>query len=161
LITNRENERRMQAAQLVQSALKDIGVSMKLDFVEFNSMSDRARNKKFEAMLGGWSAGLFVSPAAMWHTGEQYTFNYPSYSNSTVDALIDKGLATPDPKEAAPIWAEMQTKIYEDQPYLFLWWRDETVAVHRRFENAQININSLIHNLNEWEVPADKVKYDL
>lgn len=161
LITNRENERRMQAAQLVQSGLKEIGVNMKLDFVEFNSMSDRARRKEFEAMLGGWAAGLYVNPAAMWHSGPEYTFNYPGYSNAEVDRLIDTGLATPDPKEAGPIWKEMQEKVYADQPYLFLWWRDEIVAVDKRFENTSIDITSLTHRLYEWEVPADKVKYDL
>lgn len=161
LITNRENERRMEAAQLIQADLKNIGVNMKLDFMEFNAMTERARNRDFEAMLGGWSAGLFVDPSAMWHSGEEYRFNYPSYSNPEVDALIDKGLATPDPEKAAKIWKEMQEKIYEDQPYLFLWWRDEVVAIDKRFDDAQINILNLLYHLPEWKVPADQVKYDI
>lgn len=159
LLTNRENERRMEAAQLVQSDLKAIGIAMKIDTVEFNAMTERLRNKNFEAVLGGWSAGLFVDPSAMWHSGDEYPFNYPSYNNPKVDDLIDRGLHTPDPAAAAPIWREMQEQVYEDQPYMFLWWRDELVAIDDRFENTSIDLLSVLHKLHEWEVPEDKVKY--
>jgi len=161
LLTNKENERRRQASQLVQAQLKEIGVEMKLDLIEFNAMTKRLHDREFEAVLGGWSAGLFVDPSPMWHSGEEYRYNYPSYANDEVDALIDKGLMTPDPAEAAPIWREMQEKIYEDQPYMFLWWRDEIVAIDGRFENTHIDISSLTHRLYDWEVPPDKVKYRL
>lgn len=163
LVTNRENERRMEAAILIQNALKKVGVDMKIDTKEFNSMTDMLRKKEFEAVLGGWSAGLFVDPSTMWHSDtpeKKYPFNYPSYSNPEVDALIETGLSTPDPQAAAPVWKDLQAKIYDDQPYLFLWWRDEIVGIDNRFDNAQINVLSLMDNLHEWEVPADKVKYN-
>ncbi len=161
LLTNKENDRRRQASQLVQAQLKEVGIDMKLDLIEFNAMTKRLQARDFEAVLGGWSAGLFVDPSPFWHSGEEYHFNYPSYANADVDALIDKALATPDPDEAAPIWKEMQQQVYEDQPYMFLWWRDEIVAIDNRFENTDIDISSLTHNLNKWSVPADKVKYRL
>jgi peptide/nickel transport system substrate-binding protein len=163
LVTNRENERRMEAAILIQNALKKAGVEMTIDTKEFNSMTDMLRKKQFEAVLGGWAAGLFVDPSTMWHSDtpeKKYPFNYTSYSNPEVDALIEQGLATPDPQAAAPIWKDLQAKIYEDQPYLFLWWRDEIVGIDNRFENVQIDVLSLLNNLHEWEVPADKVKYN-
>jgi ABC-type transport system substrate-binding protein len=153
----------MEAAILIQNALKKAGVEMTIDTKEFNSMTDMLRKKQFEAVLGGWAAGLFVDPSTMWHSDtpeKKYPFNYTSYSNPDVDALIEQGLATPDPQAAAPIWKDLQAKIYEDQPYLFLWWRDEIVGIDNRFENVQIDVLSLLNNLHEWEVPADKVKYN-
>ena len=53
----------------------------------------------------------------------------------------------------------MQAEIYDDQPYMFLWWMDEIVAIHSRFENTHIDMLSRLNRLQEWEVPADKVKY--
>jgi peptide/nickel transport system substrate-binding protein len=162
LVTNRENDRRTEAAVLIQNALKKVGVEMNIDTKEFNSMTDMLRKKQFEAVMGGWAAGLFVDPSTMWHSDTEdktYPFNYTSYSNPEVDALIDQGLATPDPNEAAPKWKELQAKVYEDQPYMFLWWRDEIVGIDRRFQNTTIDVLSLMNKLHEWEVPADKVKY--
>ena len=54
----------------------------------------------------------------------------------------------------------MQQKIYEDQPYMFLWWQDSIVAIDDRFQNTSIDILSLMHHVEQWEVPADRVKYN-
>ena len=159
LQTNSENQRRAKAAIIVQANLKDIGVDMQIERVEFNTFSEKHRKKDFDATLGGWSAGLFVDPTVIWHSGIDYQFNFVSYDNAEVDALMERGLREPDPAISNPIWKELQAKIYEDQPYTFLYWRDEIVALSSRFENAQIDVLSPYGDIYKWDVPADKVKY--
>lgn len=162
LSTNTGNKRRADAAVLLQDQFKQIGVKVNLEKTESNTFFENLRKKQYQAALAGWAAALFVDPSAMWHCdtpGKKYEFNFTGYCNAEVDALIDKGLSTPDPKEAAPIWKEVQAKIYADQPYLFLWWLDEIVGVHERFQNTKIDVLSSMHDLHEWSVPADKVKY--
>ena len=135
---------------------------MNIERLEFNSMVERLHKRDFEAALGGWSAGLFVDPVDVWHSDppdRPHEFNYTSYANPKADELIDRGMKTPKPEEAAPIWKELQAVIYDDQPYLFLWWRDEIVGLDKRFEKYEINVLSTLSHLERWEVPADKVKY--
>jgi peptide/nickel transport system substrate-binding protein len=156
------NKRRADASVLIQDQLRKVGVVANLEKLEANTFYQALRQHQFQAAIGGWSAALFVDPSSVWHCpseGKKYEFNFTGYCNPEVDALIDRGLSTPDPKDAAPIWKELQEKIYADQPYRFLWWMDEIVAVHERFENTQIDTLSPFGHLNEWEVPADKVKY--
>lgn len=162
LMTNQENKRRGDAAIRLQAYFKDVGVEMNIQTVEFIAMTERLKNRDFEAVLGGWAAGLFVDPSDVWHTDSperKSQFNYTSYSNPEVDALIEKGLQTPEPEKAAPIWKDMQAKIYEDQPYMFLWWMDEIVGLDSRFSRYHITVLSNFEHLWDWEVPADKVKY--
>jgi peptide/nickel transport system substrate-binding protein len=162
LLTNTENKRRADAAIFLQSHLKDVGVRMNIEKLDFNTMTDRMKRRDFEAVLSGWSAALFIDPSNIWHSdppGRKSEFNYVSYSNPAVDDLIARGLATPKPEEAAPIWKELQATIYEDQPYLFLWWMDEIIALDSRFSTHHINLLSRLYHLNEWEVAPDKVKY--
>jgi len=162
LSTNNGNKRRASIQILTQAQLQKIGIKVNLEKQETNTFYENLRQKKYDAAVAGWSAGLFVDPESIWHCDTEdrkYEFNFVSYCNPEVDALIEEGLRTADPKAAAPIWKELQAKIYEDQPYLFLWWMDEIVGIHERFENTEIDILSPIHNLNRWEVPADKVKY--
>lgn len=159
LLTNSGNPRRAKASVIVQANLKEIGVDMQIEQVESNTFFERLRKKDFEAALSGWSAGLFVDPTDLWHSGPTHEFNFTSYSNPDVDALIDRGMKEPDPDKAAPIWQEMQAKIYEDQPYAFLYWMDEIVGVNSRFEDTKVDVLSSIRDLHEWSVPADKVKY--
>lgn len=162
LDTNMGNKRRADAAVLFQANMKELGVAVDIGTIESNTFFENLRKRDFAAALAGWSAALFVDPSPLWQcdTAEkQQPFNFTSYCNPEVDALIDQGLSTPNPKDSAPIWKDIQAKIYADQPYLFLWWMDEIVGVHNRFENTTIDILSSINRLHEWEVPPDKVKY--
>ncbi len=159
LETNSENPRRADAAIIIQANLKQIGVEVQIEKLEFNTFSEKHRNRDFHASLGGWSAGLFVDPAVIWGDPDENDFNFIAYDNEEVQALIEKGLSTPDPDDAAPIWREVQETIYAEQPYTFLYWRDEIVGLHERFENAKIDVLSPYRDLHEWSVPADKVKY--
>ena len=159
LETNSENPRRADAAVIIQSNLNEIGVKVNIEKLEFNTFSEKHRQRDFDASLGGWSAGLFIDPSVIWGDPDENEFNFVAYDNPEVQALMDKGLGIADSDEAAPVWKEVQRKIYADQPYTFLYWRDEIVGLHERFDNATIDIQSPYRNLHEWSVPADKVKY--
>jgi peptide/nickel transport system substrate-binding protein len=162
LATNSGNARRAEIQVLIQAALKDIGIHAELETIESNAFFENLRKRDFEAAVAGWSAGLFVDPSSIWGADtpeKRNEFNFTSYNNPEVDALIKKGLATPNPAEAAPIWREMQAKIYEDQPYMFLWWMDEIIAINNRFEDYEINLLSPLNNLQRWKVQPENVKY--
>ena len=171
LTTNTGNKRRAQASVFIQAHLADVGVKVNIEQLEANTFFENLRLKQYEAALAGWSAGLFVDPSTIWHsdticaegqedcTPQKYEFNFVGYNNPRADELMDLGLATPIPSEAAPIWQELQQVIYDDQPYMFLWWQNEIVGVHERFENAQIDVLSPYGHLEHWSVPDDKVKY--
>ncbi|MEN9786898.1 MAG: Oligopeptide-binding protein AppA precursor [Pseudomonadota bacterium] len=157
LLLNSGNARREKAAVLVQAQLRRVGVDVQLDKVESNAFFERLRRRDYEAALSGWSAGLFVDPGSIW--GEGSAFNFTSYRNPRVTALIAQGLAEPDPERARATWQELQRVIHEDQPYAFLYWMDEIVAVHDRFQDTTIDVLSPYRRLNRWSVPADRVKY--
>jgi peptide/nickel transport system substrate-binding protein len=159
LTTNAGNARRNKASIIIQAMLKDIGVEAKLEQIEGNTFFERLRKKDFEASLSGWSASLILDLTDLWHSGSQYQFNFTSYANPDVDALIEKGMNEPDPAKSAEMWKELQAKIYEDQPYLFLYWWDDSVAVHKRFREASPDLLSAMSEYWKWWVPADEVKY--
>lgn len=162
LTTNAGNKRRASASVLIQANLKDVGVRVNIETLESNTFFTNLRARDFEAALAGWSAALFVDPSSMWHSDtpeKKYEFNFTSYSNPAVDALIDQGLSIPDPVEAGKVWSELQEIVYDDQPYMFLWWRDELVAINDRFENTRIDVLSRLNHVHEWSVPEGKVKY--
>jgi peptide/nickel transport system substrate-binding protein len=162
LTTNAGNARRASASIFVQAHLKEVGVKVNLERVESNTFFANLRQRKFEAALAGWEAALFADPSPIWKSDPTGTqgYNFTGYANPEVDALIEKGLSEPDPVKAAVYWRELQALVYHDQPYLFLWWRDELVAIHERFENTRINVLSRLDALHDWSVPAEKVKYE-
>ena len=159
LMTNAGNARRAKGAIIMQAQFKDIGAKVEIETVESNTFFERLRKKDYESALSGWSAGLFVDMSTMWKSGDAQEFNFPSYANPQVDELIDAALAEPDPAKNALMWKEIQGIIYEDQPYLFLYWMDEIVGVHGRFDNAKVDVLSPFHELWTWSVDPNQVKY--
>ncbi|MBW2253469.1 MAG: hypothetical protein JRI25_02580 [Deltaproteobacteria bacterium] len=172
LTTNTGNKRRADVSILLQAHLERVGVKMNIEKQESNTFFENLRQKDYEAALGGWSAGLFVDPATLWHSDvecgpdaaadckpRKYEFNFTGYNNPRADELMQQGMGTPIPMEAAPVWKEMQQVIYDDQPYLFLWWMDEIVGIHERVEDYEIDVLSALNHLNRWRVPEEKIKY--
>lgn len=162
LRTNLGNPRRQAAAAAIQADLKKIGVEVRVEAVDGTTLLDSLRKHDFEAALAGWNAALFVDPTSFWHTDSPEhpaESNFVGYSNPDVDRLIEQGVATADPAVAGPIWQDVQRRVYDDQPYLFLWWREDLVAVDGRFEHTSIDVLSSLGRLWAWDVPAEKIKY--
>jgi peptide/nickel transport system substrate-binding protein len=160
--TNKGNKRREDAVILMQSMWKKIGVDATIDTLETNQFYENLRKRDFEAAMGGWSAGLYVDPSPLWRSDEpdkRREFNFTTFSNPRVDELIDKGLQTPEESESTPMWREMQAIIYDEQPYLFLYWQDEIVGVSSRFENVKPSVKGTYANVSEWTVSDANVKY--
>lgn len=169
LLYNAGNERRRKVAVYAQEALGSLGLKVDVTPVETSQFYTRLKAGDFAAAVAGWNAGLVPNPTVRWRgdrdldgdgatdgPGEHETFNLVRYGNPEVDALIAKASRELDPSATL---AEIQRLIYEDQPYTFLWWRDELLAIHERFEGVEPDILSRLHGAETWWVPDHKVKY--
>lgn len=157
MLTAAGNARRAKAGIIIQANLKDVGIDAQIEPLEMGTFYDRLRKRDYEAALGGWSASLFVDPRSSW--GPDAEFNFSSYRNPKLDEAMAAAMAEPDMAKSAPIFKQIQQIIYDDQPYTFLYWMDDIVAVHQRFQDPTIDILAAYRNLNHWSVPADQVKY--
>jgi peptide/nickel transport system substrate-binding protein len=70
--------------------------------------------------MSGWASGADPSlERNIFGSGEGR--NFGSYSNPEVDRLFDEAMKTFDHAKQAELYGRIQTLIYEDQPYLFLY----------------------------------------
>ncbi len=65
--------------------------------------------------------------------------NRGHYSNARVDALIDQARREVDPKVRKPIYAEVQSILAEELPYIDLWYLDNVLVHNKRVKNLQLN----------------------
>jgi len=155
LIFNDDSPRRAGAAERVAANLRAIGVDVELEPLDSAVFFGRLRAGDYDAALSGWTASLYVDPSVIW--GPESEFNITRYTNPEVTRLLGEGLAERDGARAAQKWQELQTVIYEDQPYAFLYWTDEIVAVHSRFQDARIDLLAPWRDLAAWHVAPDAV----
>jgi len=162
LATNAGNPRRAEAVKMVSQDLAKLGI--KVDVRTYGSVDffDRLSRRNFEAALAGWSAALFVDPSNLWGSptkSDPKPFNFSCYSDPLVDKLLAKGLHTANASVERECWLELQTLIYSDQPYTFLFWRSDSFACHKRFRGIVPNILTTYYKLPTWWVPKAEHKF--
>jgi ABC-type transport system substrate-binding protein len=89
--------------------------------------------------------------------------NYGGYSNAEVDALFEKGRRLFTREERAPIYAEIQKKIYEDQGYLFMYHPNYLLGIDQRFRGVKLSPRGpfLVYpGMAAWWVPAPLRKFN-
>ncbi len=150
LRTNTGNQIKSDLGVIVQDQLRKIGIKVSLETLEWTTFQKKLRKKNFDAYVGGWSTSFNVDPTPIFHSKSGELFNHIAYNEPQVDNLIEIGRAEMDRDAAAIIWKQLQQKVYDDQPYTFLFWIDKIVAVHSRFQNATPIPLSMFYGLEHW-----------
>lgn len=154
LKTNSGNQLKSDVGVIIQDHLKRVGIKVDLQVVEWTTLLEETRLRKFDAYIGGWSTSFNVDPTPIFHSSAVDLFNNIGYANPRVDQLIERGRSEMDRTKAAPIWKELQHEIYNDQPYTFLFWIDRIVAADKRFKNVTPIPLSALYNLENWYVDS-------
>jgi peptide/nickel transport system substrate-binding protein len=150
----------VQIASFVKDALAPAGVIVDLAPTETAVMFEQMKEKKFQAVIGGWSGVLEQDPhqifctSAISGTGD----NFISYSNPKLDVLTEQARSTVSEEQRMPLWHQVHRIIAEDQPYTFLFIIKSLSFVDGRFKGILPTKLGLNPNL-EWYVPLDKQKY--
>jgi peptide/nickel transport system substrate-binding protein len=124
LITNNGNEARRDIATLTQDGLKKIGIEMKVELYEWTVFLKNHVNKgDFDAIVLGWSLGNSFDQYQIWHSSQTNPeqLNVVGYKNPEVDNLLESIRQEYRREKIIETAGRMQSLIYHDQPYLFLF----------------------------------------
>ncbi len=135
LITNQGNEVRKDIATLVQADLRKIGIDVQIQIYEWAVfISQYVNTGDFDAVVLGWSLGYDFDQFTIWHSSQTNPgqLNFVGYENAAVDRWLNELRSEFDTDRIKEIAGNLQAKIYEDQPYLFVhvpsgvaaMWRD-------------------------------------
>ena len=153
VVTNTGNDRRINAAQILQYQLNKIGVKMKIRVMEWQAfLNTVVHPRNYEAIILGWSLALMPDANPLWHSSNDKLggFNLVSYHNEEVDSLIEQGAGTVNREELGIIYKKIFKKITDDLPYLFLYIPNSITAVNKNIKNIEPAFTGLIHNQKDW-----------
>jgi len=144
-------ERRSDAAQIIQAQLAEVGAAVEIRSQEFNSLFTRARERDYEAVLLGWQVGLDPDISFFWADPES-PVNVVGYDGTETRSSIERALASETAEEAAPYWREAARRIAADYPYAFLWYFDFVWLSSARLEGIRMDPVGFFRNPHEWSV---------
>jgi peptide/nickel transport system substrate-binding protein len=123
---NGENRTREEIAILAQQYYRAIGVDATVGTAEYGNFLYYIFEHDFDALVFSWPLGLEPDQSQFWRSDKNAIgsgFNFVSYSNSQVDALLDEAAGLPgcSPGARAQRYGKVASILAEDRPYDFLF----------------------------------------
>jgi peptide/nickel transport system substrate-binding protein len=144
------NQLRQTTAELVQAALKNIGIDMKIEVTE--TLGKTLSSGDFDLMIFAWvGSPLFQSSAeAQWETGGGS--NYGKYSNPDVDKLTKQGGSEFNLDKSADLLNQADELMSKDAYVLPITQKPTLTATYQNWVNIRDNASqwSPTYNLQEW-----------
>jgi peptide/nickel transport system substrate-binding protein len=143
---------RQQLALQAQEQLRQIGIRVELERIDFSVYNERRTRGAFD--LDFAATNQDPSPSGLsqgWSCGGGT--NVARYCDRAVDSLLDLAGRTRD--HAAEAWQAVLRRIESDAPAVFMYALNYLTVVDRRFANVRIRPESLWLGLREWTLAAD------
>lgn len=130
-----------QSVLMIKSQMWKAGVEAIPNPMEFTTFYEAAQNHDFDMMFGAWggSAG-YNDPMQLWHTSQWANkgANFCGFGDAESDSLIAALNRSIDEEEFSKVYKAFQKKLYEDQPYVFMYSYKRKIAIHKRFGNPDM-----------------------
>lgn len=164
ILTNMGNSLRNNTATIIQWRLAKIGIKVKIRMLEWSTFINEFIDKRrFQAVILGWSLGFEPDQYDIWHSSKtkEKEFNFVSYNNPEVDALLETGRSTFNMAERKKAYFRIQEILADELPYIFLYVPDATPIVHARFKGIKPTPIGISYNLHKWYVPQKMQRHSM
>ena len=162
LLTNQGNDERKKIAEIVQASLRDLGIGVDIRILEWAALlKEHVKKRSFDAMILGWGTGVDPDQYVVWHSSQSGPdeLNHISYKNAEVDALLEAGRSSCVQADRTRFYHRLHEVLSEDQPLVFLYWRDVMPAVSSRVFGIDPGSAGIKWNQDVWFVPKYLHRY--
>lgn len=125
------NAEEVKSGQLIKGMLAAVGIEANIETIDDGVLSDRiVDNADFDMFIWGW--GTDDDPTTILNVMSSNEIGNLSdcyYSNPEYDKLLTKQATIMDEAERQKVVYEMQKILYEDSPYVILFYEDDLQAV--------------------------------
>lgn len=129
-------------AQVAQANLKDVGINLKLEPVEWATLIDRKNRGDYQSMIYGVSLKLPDPDTYLYYYGADSSFwaKPAGYRDAELEALLVEGRSHTDPKDRLPFYLKAEQRIVDTSPWVFVNWREQAQGYLRKVQGyVQLN----------------------
>ena len=130
-------------AAVLQQQLRDVGIALDIRRFEFATLYSDVLKGSFQLYSLRWVGYSNQDPDIFEDAFHSASFppkraNRGRYSNPEVDRLVEEGRRTVDQQRRKQIYAEVQSILARDLPYINLWYMDNVLVHSNRVANLQL-----------------------
>ncbi len=150
---------RMKIAVLIQEALRQAGVGMQIETMDYPALVTRQNARNFEATLGAWHLGSSPGAIRVTWTSQATSksgMNYGSYRNPRFDALVDSALESSSLASSRDYFRRANQEIVDDAPAIWLYEPKTVLAIDRRIRTTPMRPNAWWLDIGSWSIPPSE-----
>jgi len=151
LVVPAGNDRREDAAEIIQAQLAEVGVEVAVRSQEFNSLFGRMLGGEYQSALMGWQVALDPDMSTFW-LDPASPLNVVGFDDPGVAGAIRSALAQTDASAAAPFWREAADGVAATYPYAFLWYFDQPFVVHPSLTDVSVDVSGWAAGAGRWTI---------
>jgi len=121
LMVTDEYPETVQAAQVMESQLAEIGVTVEIRTLDFAAWLDAQAQGDFDVFLLGWLGNIDPDDFYYAQHHSEGAFNYQGYASPEVDELLDSARSETDPDVRKDLYDQAVTRIVDDASYVYLY----------------------------------------
>jgi len=138
-IWQRENPESGRVLESIQGYLAEVGIDVEIVTREWSAFKEAVDRGTCDAFYLDWFADYPDCENFLYPLFHSSNFggrgNRSHYSNAVVDSLLDLASMTIDSKARRELYFQAEKIIYEDAPWIFLWFPVRFIAVSSRVHN--------------------------
>ncbi|MCC7431243.1 hypothetical protein IT568_10395 [bacterium] len=161
-LTNQGNDVRKNLAIILADTYKKAGISADVRTLEWAVFLDKVDSHDFDCTILGWVGEVTrPDPYQIWHSTQAANkgSNHISWNDKRTDELLELNRVELDPEKRKALMKEFQQILYDNQPYTFLFWYKERVAIQKRFQGVEWYPVRPGYDATKWWVPTPLQKY--
>ena len=129
-------------ALIFKQSAEKIGIPIEVNPVENSVLSGNLRQHKFDFYIRSLIGNPFAfnfTPILHTQSSGLTGMNYTAFGTPASDSLIESIISEKDKKKQALQIKEFQEILHDEGNLLFLYFDEQKIAVHNRFENLKIS----------------------
>ena len=142
---------RMQMSEVIQAQLKDIGLDVKIQGLEWGAFLAATGRGDLDMFSLGWGPSTYDGDYGYFpnfHSSQLGSAgNRAQYVNPKMDKLLDAAKREIDPEKRKELYKEVSDIIYEDVPVIPVYYTNNTVAATNDVEGVEPTSYILFQNL--------------
>ncbi|MBI3935118.1 MAG: hypothetical protein HY316_10540 [Acidobacteria bacterium] len=151
------NQRR---AAIMRESLRRLGIDMTVRQLDWATLLENANDRKFDAVLSGWSGEVEEDPHQLWHSSqsENRGWNMAGFKNAAADRLIEQSKSTMGGAERRKLFFQLQRILHDQQPVLFFYGGPDLGIYDKRYRGVKLyKLTPDWYNwdLGEWYLPEE------
>ena len=124
-----------QATELMKDQLKEVGIDMEIQLLEFAAIVSNALAGNHQASSIGWSGGTDPDDDTYSLFFTKAGFNLAQYSNPQMDKLLNDGRTNLERNKRAEVYKQVQKLFFEEVPFIIFYNSPQISTVRKNVQN--------------------------